>query len=296
MSAGAWRVDAHHHLWDLALRPQEWIDPEAMAPLARTFTMADLRPELAAAGVGATVWVQASASQEETAEYLALAAEEPLIAGVVGWVDLTAPDVADRIAALRAGKGGERLVGIRHLVQSEPDPGWLDRPEVRRGLRAVAAAGLAYDLLTRPPQLPAAVRAARELPQLRFVLDHLSKPPVATGDAGEWEAALRGLAASPNTFCKLSGLVTEAGEGPWREADFARYADAALDAFGPGRVMFGSDWPVCLLAASYAEVAGLAGRLTGHLAPAEREAVWAGTARRAYGLHLPAGAGEFPAS
>lgn len=278
------RVDAHHHVWDLAVRDQDWIDPVTMAAIRRDFTLADLRPAAARAGVTTTVVVQTVAVAAETPELLALAAADELAGGVVGWADLTDPALADRMAELRALPGGETLAGIRHLVQGEPDPDWLTRPEVLRGLRTVAAAGLAFDLLTLPHQLPAAVRAVRAVPELRFVLDHLSKPPIASGELQPWHEHLRALAGCDNVAAKLSGLVTEADWRTWSVADLRPYADAALAAFGPGRLMFGSDWPVCTLAASYAEVVAAAEELTAGLSGAERHAVFGGTARRWYGL------------
>ncbi|MBV6702505.1 amidohydrolase [Kitasatospora aureofaciens] len=282
------RVDAHHHVWELGRRPQDWLDGPETAPLRRDFTTADLTPRARAAGVDRTVLVQVLPDPAETREFLALAAAEPMIAGVVGWVDLTAPGVADTLADLRHGPGGGHLVGARHLVQGEADPAWLARPDVRRGLRAVGAAGLCYDLLVLPHQLPAAVETARALPDQRFVLDHLAKPPIARGGLDPWAALLRELAAEPNVFCKLSGLVTEARRDAWSVAELRPYADTALDAFGPGRTMFGSDWPVCLLAASYEEVVGAAEELTAGLDPQERAQVFGGTAARAYGLSEPA--------
>lgn len=277
------RVDAHHHVWDLAVRDQPWTTGP-LEPLHRTFTLDELAPQAREAGVTSTVLVQTVTVAQETPEFLALAAGSDLVAGVVGWVDLTAHDVADAIAALLASPGGEWLVGIRHQVQGEPDPEWLLRPDVLRGLAAVAAAGLAYDLLTLPPQLPAAVGCVVRLPQLRFVLDHCSKPPVATGEVEPWASQLRALAALPNVACKLSGLVTEADWGSWTVADLKPYADVVLDAFGPERVAFGSDWPVCTVAASYAEVVAAAEELTAGLTDAERDAVFGGTARQVYGL------------
>ncbi|MFF7590347.1 amidohydrolase family protein [Kitasatospora purpeofusca] len=277
-------IDAHHHVWDLAVRPQPWIRGEALAPLARSFTAADLAPEAAAAAVAATVVVQTVCVPEETPELLALADGSDLIAGVVGWTDLTAPDVADAIAALRELPGGERLVGIRHQVQEEPDPDWLLRPDVQRGLLAVAEAGLAYDLVVKPHQLSTAALAAARLPGLTFVLDHLGKPPIADGALDPWAADLRRLAALPNTAAKLSGLVTEAAPGRWRPADLAPYTDTALEAFGPQRLLFGSDWPVCTLEAGYAEVTRLTGHLVDGLDAREKDAVFRHNAIRVYGL------------
>ncbi|GAA2915291.1 amidohydrolase family protein [Streptomyces mexicanus] len=277
-------VDAHHHVCDLRVRDQDWITGSALRPLRRNFTVADLAPQARAAGVEATVLVQTVTVAEETPEFLALAETHDLIAGVVGWVDLTRPDVADELARLRALPGGGYLKGIRHQVQGEPDPRWLLRPDVRRGLAAVADAGLVYDLVVLPHQLPACVEAAAALPGLTFVLDHLGKPPVAQGDLEPWASAVRALAALPHTVGKLSGLVTEADPAGWTPADLRPYADVALDAFGPDRLMFGSDWPVCTLAASYEEVLHTARTLTDRLTATECEQVFTETARRVYGL------------
>ncbi|HLL35371.1 MAG TPA: amidohydrolase family protein [Streptomyces sp.] len=277
-------VDAHHHLWDLSVRDQDWINGPELASLRRDFTVYDLRAETTAAGVGRTVLVQTVTVPEETPELLALADGHDLIAGVVGWTDLTRPDVADELARLRALPGGRHLKGIRHQIQAEPDPEWLLRPDVRRGLAALADAGLVHDLVVRPHQLPACVRAAAAHPDLTFVLDHLGKPPVAVGATEPWAGSVRALAALPNTVCKFSGLVTEADLASWTVDDLRPYADVVLDAFGPHRLMFGSDWPVCTLAATYGEVLTTAAELTAALGEAERAEVFAGTATRVYGL------------
>ncbi|WBB63048.1 amidohydrolase family protein [Streptomyces sp. WMMC500] len=278
------RIDAHHHVWDLSVRDQEWITGPELAPLRRDFTAAELAPLARAAGVGTSVVVQTVADPGETPELLALAARDDLVGAVVGWTDLTAPDVAERLAGLRELPGGRYLAGIRHQVQGEADPDWLTRPDVLRGLRAVAAAGLVYDLVVLPHQLPAAARAAAAVPELGFVLDHLGKPPVAARGLRPWADDLRGLASYPNVTGKLSGLVTEADWASWQTDDLRPYADTALAAFGPDRLMFGSDWPVCTLAAGYADVVASAGALTGELSPAEQSAFWSGTAARVYGL------------
>lgn len=278
------RIDAHHHLWDLTRREQPWMDGAWAEPIRRTFTPDDLAPHLDAHGIDATVVVQSSSSVEETRELLALAGGSDRIAGVVGWADLTDPGVGEVLAELAAGPGGDRLVGLRHQVQDEPDPRWLDREDARRGLAAVADAGLVYDLLVTPRELPAAIDAVRELPQLRFVLDHAAKPPVASGERDPWAGQLAALAALPNVDCKLSGLVTEADWDGWKPEQVLPYAWHVLDAFGPGRVLFGSDWPVCVLAATYDEVVALADRATLRLGEDERAAVFGGNAARAYGL------------
>jgi len=279
-------VDAHHHLWDLAVRDQDWITGAELAPLRRDFAVDELEREAAGAGVDASVLVQTVTVAEETPEFLAVAAGSDLVAGVVGWTDLTAPDVADTLAALRELPGGEHLVGIRHQVQGEADPRWLLRPDVLRGLTAVAAAGLVYDLVVLPQQLPAATEAAAAVPELTFVLDHLGKPPVASGELEAWERDVRALAARPNTVGKLSGLVTEADWHSWTTADLRPYTDTALEAFGPDRLMFGSDWPVCLLAAGYREVLDAARVLTASLSPDEEAALYGATATRVYRLPL----------
>jgi L-fuconolactonase len=322
-------IDAHYHLWDPGTRQHAWLD--GVPALRRRFDLADFRRAAAPQGVSAGVLVQVLANTAETEEFLALAARAAdgrpgsarngsagpgsagpgsagpgsagarsagadagvSVAGVVGWVDLCARDVGGEIARLRGLPGGDRLAGIRHLVQDEPDPAWLDRAEVRRGLRAAGQAGLVYDLLVRPGQLPAALRVTGDLDDLAFVLDHAAKPPVATGTLEPWARLLTELGTRPNVSCKLSGLVTEAAAN-WRPAQFARYADVILDSFGPGRLMFGSDWPVCTVAATYGEVFLLAQELTARdLSPAERAAVFAGTARSVYGLEpLPDGSLE----
>lgn len=273
-------IDAHHHLWDLGVREQPWLAQPGLAALRRNFLEPDYALVAAAAGVTASVVVQTVDLPEETPEMLAVAAGSDVIAGVVGWVDLTGADVAERLASF----GGGKLVGIRHQVQSEPDPGWLVRPDVLRGLAAVARAGLVYDLVITTGQLPAASAAAEAVPDLTFVLDHLGKPPIAAGELEPWATDLGRLAALPNVAAKLSGLVTEADLGHWRTADLRPYAEVALECFGADRLMYGSDWPVCTVAAGYEEVLAAARELTSGLSAAEREAVFAGTATRIYRL------------
>jgi L-fuconolactonase len=280
--SGSTRVDAHHHVWDLAVRDQPWT--AELPALRRSFALADLRPHLDAHGITRTIVVQTITVADETPELLSLAAAEPVVAGVVGWVDLTAPDVPDRLATLRALPGGDALVGVRHQVQEEPDPRWLCRPDVRRGLAAVAAAGLVYDVVITPDQLPATVDTVRALPELTFVLDHAGKPRIRAGELEPWRGRIADLGRCDNVTVKLSGLVTEAGLETWTVADLRPYAQALLESFGPSRMMFGSDWPVCLLAAQYDEVIMAAEQLTAQLSQSERDAVFGGTGSRIYGL------------
>ena len=278
-------IDAHHHLLDPARFDYPWLTPE-LAAIDRRFGPEDLAPELATAGIDRTILVQTIASLVETREFLATAATVPFIGGVIGWVDLTDPGISGTLDALRAGPGGEWLVGIRHQVHDEPDPDWLLRPDVRRGLAAIGAADLAYDLLVRPRELPAALVVARDMPDLRFVIDHLAKPPIRSGALEPWASLLRPFGELPNASSKLSGLVTEADPASWQVDDIAAYVEAALETFGPGRLLFGSDWPVCLLAAAYADVVGAARDLTADLSNAERAAVFGGAAEAVYRLSV----------
>ncbi|GAA3584023.1 amidohydrolase family protein [Amycolatopsis ultiminotia] len=274
-------IDSHHHLWDPARRGYPWLSGDALSPIRRPYTVDDLRTVTTAAGVHATVLVQTVPDQGETEEFLSTAAAEPLIAGVVGWVDLAAPDVAERLARL---KELGPLVGIRHQVEDEPAAEWLLRPEVLRGLAAVGAAGLVYDLLVAPAQIAAAQQVARRLPELPLVLDHAAKPGIAAGEWQPWAEGITGLAERENVHCKLSGLVTEADWHEWQVGHLRRYADHVFAAFGAQRVLFGSDWPVCELAAAYEVVLAAALSLTGSLSDPERLAVFEHTATRVYRL------------
>jgi L-fuconolactonase len=277
------RVDAHHHLWDLSVRDQPWT--AELPVLRRSFGLAELTPLLASAGIDASVLVETINVASETPELLALAATEPVIAGVVGWVELAHPGVDERVAELTAGLGGDRLVGLRHQVQGEADPNWLDRPEVRAGLAELSDPGLSFDLLVRAEQLPSATLLARSLPGVRFVLDHGGKPHIAQGEIEPWRTAVTELAQLPNVAVKLSGLVTEAAPD-WSAASLAPYAQVLLDTFTPSRILFGSDWPVCLLAADYQRVTQVAADLLGSLSPDEQAAVFGGNAVRWYGLTI----------
>ncbi|HEV8696099.1 MAG TPA: amidohydrolase family protein [Candidatus Limnocylindrales bacterium] len=276
-------VDAHHHFWDPARADYPWLTEE-LAAIRRAFTPDDLAPLIAAAGVEATVLVQTRSSLDETHDFLATAAATPFIRGVVGWADLTDPRVADVLAELRDGPGGDRLVGIRHQVHDEPNPAWLLRNDVGRGLRAVRDAGLTYDLLVRSRELPAAIEVVRQIPNLRFVIDHLAKPSIKDRVIQPWADLIRPFGALDNVSCKVSGMVTEADWTSWQPSDLAPYVDHVLDVFGPGRLVFGSDWPVCLLAASYEEVLQTTRTLLADLGDAERSAVFGGTARTVYRL------------
>ncbi|MCO1594460.1 amidohydrolase family protein [Micromonospora sp. RHAY321] len=272
-------VDAHHHLWDPAVRAYPWLSDDALAPIRRPFTLADLRAA-ADERVAATVVVQTVPSVAETEEFLTTARESGgLIAGVVGWLDLTRADTGDEIDRLRSGP----LVGVRHQAQDEPDPDWLRRADVTRGIAAVGARGLPYDILVRAPQRPAALAAAQGLDGVRFVIDHAGKPGIAAGEWGSWASWITAMARCEGVVCKLSGLVTEAA-GDWSAARIRPYAEHVLSAFGADRVLFGSDWPVCELHGRYADVLALTDDLLAGCTTSERAAVLGDTARRVYAL------------
>ena len=278
-------VDAHHHFWDPSRADYPWMTDE-LAAIRRPFGPEDLRPHLRARGVERTVLVQTRSSMDETREFLAVAAETAFIAGVVGWVDLLAPTVAEEIAALRGEPGGDKLVGIRHQVHDEANPEWLRRDDVRRGVRAVGAAGLAYDLLVRSRELPAALDLVRTTPDVRFVVDHLAKPPIRDGLLEPWATLLRPFGALDNVSCKVSGMVTEADVRSWRPDHLVPFVRLALETFGPDRLIFGSDWPVCLLAGAYEQVFDAASYALEDLTDSERERVFGLNAVEVYRLSV----------
>ncbi len=277
-------VDAHHHLWDPATGDLPWITGP-YEPLRRRYGLEDLRPHIDAHRVLATVVVQARAEPAETLELLSVAERSDVVAGVVGWVDLTAPDVAEQIDRLRWAPGGAHLVGLRHDATSEPDPDWLIDPAVDANLRYLSARGLTFDLEITTRELAAASTLVRRHPDLRFVVDHAAKPPIARGWSADWAAGLGRLGAAGNVWCKISGLVTEAQWAGWTVRQLAPYVDHALTVFGADRLIFGSDWPVCELAATYAEVVQATRTCLSALAPIELDAVLRRNAITCYGLN-----------
>ncbi|MDQ2942712.1 MAG: amidohydrolase family protein [Candidatus Dormibacteraeota bacterium] len=248
--------------------------------IRRPFGPEDLEPLLAANGIDRTVLVQTVSSLDETREFLATAAATNFVAGVVGWVDLTHPSVASTIAGLRKSAGGDRLVGIRHQVHDEPDPEWLLADAVQSGIAAVGEAGLVYDILVRTRELPAALDTVQRHRDVQFVIDHAAKPRIAGGSMDQaWEKALEAFSDRPNVSCKLSGLVTEADWSTWTTEQLEPYVTRVLGWFGAERSMFGSDWPVCLLAAKYEQVIAAMRAIVG-----DNDQVFGGTATRVYGL------------
>ena len=272
-------VDAHHHLWDPAHREYPWMGDE-LAAVRRRFDASDLKPLLDANGIDRTILVQTISTLAETREFLQNAAENEFIAGVVGWVDLTDRAVDKTSAGLKRSEGGSFLVGIRHQVHDESDPRWLLRDDVQRGIAAVGDAGLVYDVLVRTRELPAALETVKRHSPIRFVIDHSAKPRIAAGprDAA-WEAALAPLSDLANVTCKVSGLFTEADWKSWTVEQVEPYVRRVIDWFGADRCMFGSGWPVSLLAASYEQVVTTTRQLV-----SDDEQIMGGTAARVYGL------------
>jgi L-fuconolactonase len=273
------RIDAHQHFWRFDPVRDAWITPE-MGVIRRDFLPADLEPSLENARIDGVVAVQADQSVAETDFLLGLSVRHDFIKGVVGWVDLRSADLERRVATW---SGSTRLKGFRHIAQAEPDD-FLMREDVVRGITTVGRMGYAYDILVYPRQLAAAERLVARCPDVRFILDHCAKPPIASGDLASWRAGFVALAAHDNVCCKLSGLVTEAAWSSWSDEQLVPVLDTALESFGAERLMFGSDWPVCLLAASYARVAGLVLQWAARLSETEQACIFGGTAISAYQL------------
>jgi len=244
------RIDAHQHFWRYTPDEYDWID-DSMSILRRDFLPADFQPELAQTGFDACVTVQARQSLEESRWLLELAGGNPFIAGVVGWVDLGAENVRDQLGEFSQ---NPKFLGVRHIVQAEADDRYLLRPDFLRGIASLEEFNLTYDVLIYPRHLPVAIEFVQRFPKQRFVLDHLAKPFIKAHAIEPWASHIRELAKSPNIFCKLSGMLTEADWKSWDPAHFRPYLETALEAFGPGRLMIGSDWPVCKVAGSYRQV------------------------------------------
>jgi L-fuconolactonase len=272
-------IDSHQHFWRFNPVRDAWITEE-MSAIRRDFLPEDLEPELDANGVDATIAVQADQSEAETEFLLGLAEGNRRIAGVVGWVDLRAGDVEERLAHFSRFK---ELRGVRHVAQAEADD-FLVGKEFVRGVGRLAAFGLTYDILIYPRQLPAAIELVGKLPEQKFVVDHLAKPEMKGKKLESWASLIREIAASPNVYCKLSGMVTEADWKNWKPSDFEPYLEVVCDAFGGERLMFGSDWPVCLVAASYARVKNIVESYIDRNSPAAKSAIFGENAESFYKL------------
>lgn len=273
-------IDAHHHFWRYSPREYGWIS-QSMALLRRDFLPDDLRRETDPAGVQGVISVQARQTIEETEWLLDLADQHSFIRGVVGWVPLVSDRVPDDLSRF---SGRARLKAVRHVLQDEPDDEYMLRADFDRGIGALKEFGLRYDILIFERQLPAAIKLVDRHPELTFILDHIAKPRIADNTISPWREKLRDLARRPNVYCKLSGVVTEADHQTWTPAQLKPYVDTALDAFGPARLMFGSDWPVCLLARGYQRWYQVVRDFASSLSPREQQRVFGGTAVEAYGL------------
>jgi L-fuconolactonase len=274
------RIDSHQHFWRYDPQQYDWITEE-MRVLRRDFLPADLLLELRASEMDGSVAVQARQSLEETEFLLELAAKHDHIKAVVGWVDLQSPDVAESLHRFSRSK---KFRGVRHVVQGEPDDRFMLRPEFCRGIGCLKDYGLTYDILIYARQLPAASELVARFPEQPFVIDHIAKPGIKAREIRLWAEQMRAIAQSPSVFCKVSGMVTEADWKNWKDEDILPYLDVVLEAFGPERLMFGSDWPVCLVAASYGRVKSLIEAYTDKLSPHQREAIFGGNAAKFYGL------------
>ncbi|MEZ6064186.1 MAG: amidohydrolase family protein [Planctomycetaceae bacterium] len=276
-------IDAHQHFWELGRFDTGWLEAPRHKPINRSFLPADLKPLIDTVGVTHTVFVQTQHNLDENRWALELTARHEWIAGVVGWVDLASTECERQLLEFNE---HPRFVGIRHITQGEPDDDFIIRPDVLRGLKVLERHKVPFDLLFYVKHLQHAQRLAQELPELKMVIDHLAKPEIKAGRLDNWEANFRAAAKFPNMHCKLSGMVTEADWQAWRPDDLRRYVDIALDAFGPDRLMYGSDWPVCLLAATYERAFHTVQDLLSELSPDEQAHIYHRTAREFYQLDL----------
>ncbi|WP_348262290.1 amidohydrolase family protein [Telmatobacter sp. DSM 110680] len=274
------RIDAHQHFWKYSPAEYGWIS-DAMPELKRDFLPSDLKPLLDANGFEGSIAVQARQDLDETFWLLELANQDNFIKGVVGWVDLCSQELPVMLKQLAS---QPKLVGVRHILQDEPDDRFMLRPNFRRGIARLADHGLTYDLLLHPRHLPIAVQLVQEFPRQRFVLDHIAKPGIADGLIEPWAREIRTLAKFENVWCKLSGMVTEARWKQWKPEDFRRHLDVVFDAFGTERLMIGSDWPVCTLSAGYSDTMGLVMQYAKDLPSQHLEALLGGNCARFYGL------------
>lgn len=280
------RIDSHHHIWDLKVRPQTWMKGDELKPISRSILMNELEPELEKANIDFTVIVQTVPTPDETPEFLDLSLTHPKICAVVGWLDLESTDIRPQLDQYLSHPGGKNLVSIRDIAQDKPDPNWFLREDVIKNIHRIAEYGLTFDILTKPPQLAAAVEMVKQSPHNTFVLDHISKPYIAKSQMQPWADQISEIASHENVFVKVSGLFTEADWHNWNHQTFAPYLDHILNTFTPARMMFGSDWPVCLLAATYADTINLMEEFVKEFSVSEQESFWANNARRAYKLKV----------
>jgi L-fuconolactonase len=280
------RIDSHHHVWDLSVREQGWMVGEALNPIKKNFSINDLRDAIAGCGIEKTVVVQTVTNYDETPELLELAEDDELVAGVVGFLKIDSADAISYLDKYESMRGFKHLVGIRDIAHDYEDIGYLAKPAVVKNVQELGRRGLVYDLLTKTPHMQAAIDLVKQSPGTQFVLDHISKPYMAKGEMQPWADKLRELASFENVVIKVSGLFTEADWKNWKAEDFWPYLEHVTKLFTPARMMFGSDWPVCLLAATYRQSIDLMEQFTKSFSSSEQKDFWAGTANRAYNLKL----------
>ena len=280
------RIDSHHHVWDLSVREQGWMVGEALNPIKKNFSINDLRQAITGCGIDKTVVVQTVTNYDETPELLELADTDDLVAGVVGFLKIDAEDAIAHLDSYQSLRGFKYLVGIRDIAHDYEDVKYLSKPQVIKNVQELGKRGLVYDLLTKTPHMRAAIDLVKACPNTKFVLDHISKPYIAKADMQPWADQITELASFENVVVKVSGLFTEADWKNWKKEDFWPYLEHITKSFTPNRMMFGSDWPVCLLAATYKQSIDLVEEFTSKFSESEKNAFWAATANTAYGLNL----------
>lgn len=278
------RIDSHQHFWHYNAARDGWITDE-MSVLKRDFFPEELIRQMRANGIDGSIAVQADQSETETHFLLKLATSHPEVIGVVGWVDLRAENVSDRLEYFSQ---CEKLLGFRHIVQAEPDDSFLLREDFQRGIKALGRYDFTYDILIYERHLPVAAEFVRNFPSQKFVIDHLAKPCIKSKRLDDWARGIRAIAVNPNVYCKISGMITEADWQQWKEADFRPYLDVVFEAFGADRLMFGSDWPVCLVAASYGQAKDIVANYARDLSQSEKEKIFGVNASRFYGVKTAA--------
>jgi L-fuconolactonase len=279
-------VDAHHHFLDPTQFYYPWMS-EKLAKINRCFTPDDFRLVLAERNVNKTILIQAIATAAETCEFCKIAAQTDFIAGVVGWIDLTDSHIAKKLQELKEIPGGNKLVGIRHQVNEiEPDHNWLLRADVRCGLQAISDAGLVYDFLLHPAWLPVALKTAQDFPKLNFVIDHMANPAIRDGEIKQWSAGMQALSALQNVYCKMSGMIENANWSNWKPDDLVPYVQEVMKLFGEDRLMFGSNWPVCLVAGSYNQMFDALVYALGDISAQTRAKIFGGNAIKIYQLKI----------
>jgi L-fuconolactonase len=281
------RIDSHHHLWDLDIAQRGWLAGEVLAPINRSFSIDDFYAERASASIDKSILVQTLPDYDEMKEFFNIAANHESVIGVVSWIDISESDCFENLEKYLDLPGANKLVGIRDGAQGRTDTQWLSSDQVVKNVSQLVQEGLTFDLLVDPPHLAASAKLVKQCPDTTFILDHIGKPNISKGDDGElkeWSNLIQNLAANQNVFCKVSGMVTEANWKSWENQNFKRYFDVILNSFGTERIMYGSDWPVCKLAASYDQVAQLAEFLVVELSATEKEKFWSLNALKTYGI------------